>query len=142
MAVLVQANGLLYHRGPFSLPCLVLFTFDPEYGQDPAYMENLARRVYHLKDTEQVVPDLRYVAELVTNEEPERYRRRLLPVSFTGGPKVYAADLWIRRKYLRGGYLTDPFLPCIAEPGEEGGLELVPYWIAEQTGEKLARSAT
>lgn len=141
MTVLVQANGLLYRRGPFALPCLVLFTFDPDYGQDADYMENLARRVYHLKDTHQVVPDLQYVVALVTDEEAERYRRRPLPVSFTGGPLVYAADLWVKRKYLRGGYLSGPWLPCIAEPGQEGGLELVPWWLAEQPAVKIAPSA-
>lgn len=128
-AVLVQANGNLFRPGSIDLPCLVLFSFEPAAAH-LGYMRQLAQGVFALKETEQTDPDLRYVANLVTDERAFKYRRRKLPVSFTGGPTVYCADLWINRSYLPSGYLDQAVLPCMAEPGADGALELLPWWIA------------
>ena len=127
LAVLVQANQGLFRTGLLDLPCLVLFTFEPlEY----AALNDLAERMGALKNTEQTDADLQAVAAMVTQEAAVRYRRRPLPVSFTGGPTVYAADLFIVRRYLELGYLTHRLLPCFAEPGTTGGLELMPWQVA------------
>ena len=67
-----------------------------------------------------------------------RNRRKLLPPALTGGKIVYAADLFVNRRYLEKGYLTHRTLPCFAEPerehGEEtGGLELMPHQIVDKS---------
>jgi len=141
-AYLVQANHALFGPGTETLPCLVLFSFQPEVGGDAGYMRYLARRVFSLKNTMPEDPDARYVAELVTDERAVPYRRRPLPISVTDGSTVYAADLWVKRAYLRSGYLTTSTLPCVAEPGPSGGLELVPSWLFEDAGAVAAASAT
>ena len=127
LAVLVQANQGLFRTGMLDLPCLVLFTFEP---LDYATLNTLAERMGALKNTDQTDPDLQAVAAMVTQEAAVRYRRRPLPVSFTGGPTVYAADLFVVRRCLELGYLTHRLLPCFAEPGESGGLELMPWQVA------------
>jgi hypothetical protein len=140
-AYVVQANHALFSPGTGALPCLVLFSFQPEVGGDAGYMRYLARRTFSLKNTVPDDPDARYVADLVTDERAVPYRRRPLPISFTDGSTVYAADLWVKRAYLRSGYLTTSTLPCVAEPGPSGGLELVPTWLFEEAANGAGASA-
>lgn len=128
-AYVVQANEALFQPGDTSLPCLVLFSFQPEVGGDTAYMRSLARRVFRLKNTQGQTDDARAVARLVTDERAVPYRRRALPFSFTDGSTIYCADLWVKPSYLPQPYLTGAVLPCLAEPGLEGGLELIPSWL-------------
>lgn len=136
-AARVQANGALYSAGTRSLPGLVLITFDANISNRDFLLMDLADRVYELKERRTRNDDEREVREIVTDSERAGvlYRRRRLPAGFTGGPVVFAADLIIRPRYLRNGYLTDADrrLPVVAEPGPQGAIELLPYW--EATGE-------
>jgi hypothetical protein len=122
---LVQANEALLRPGPRDLPCMVLITFE-DFPDQERYLRRLAERVYALKGLDLDDPDARYVSNLVTDERAMKYRRRPLPPSFTGGRVVYAADLIIHRPFLRRGYLVERLLPCLAEPGDEGFLDLLP----------------
>jgi hypothetical protein len=132
---LVQANATLFKPGGETLPCLVLFSFQPEVEGDADYMRHLADRIYALKNTTPSDTDGRYIAGLTTDERAVPYRRRRLPYSFTDGSTIYCADLWVKRAYLPGGYLRTNALPCLAEPGETGGIELVPAWLLTETEE-------
>jgi hypothetical protein len=124
---LVQANEALFRPGnEEALPALVLFSFQSEVDEERGYMGALARKVYRLKNTMPLDPDGRFVASLTTDERAVPHRRRQLPLSFTDGSTIYCADIWIRRADLRGGCLTTGQLPCLAEMGEGGGIELVP----------------
>jgi hypothetical protein len=126
---IVQAHEALYQPGRDTLPCVVLFSFSPEVEQDAGYMHHLAERIFALKNSEQEDPDLKFLAALTTDECPIPYRRRRLPFSFTDGSTIYCADLWVKRAYLKNGMLETSALPCLAEPGEVGGLELIPAWL-------------
>lgn len=139
-AYIVQASDALYQTGSDTLPCLALFTFQAEIGGDAAYMRYLARRIAHLKDTMPPDADGRYVARLARHEQaPVPYRRRLLPLSFTDGSTIYCADLWVKRAYLDTPYLTTDILPCLAEPGETGGIEMIPTWLLSPAGPETSR---
>jgi hypothetical protein len=128
-AYIVQAHEGLFKPGSGLLPCLVLFTFSSEVESDADYMRYLADRLYALKNTQPDDADGQYLANLCTDEHPVPYRRRRLPYSFTDGSTVYCADVWVKRAYLPGGYLRGNTLPCVAEPGEVGGIELLPSWL-------------
>ncbi|GAB4463022.1 MAG: hypothetical protein OHK0029_30990 [Armatimonadaceae bacterium] len=128
-AYIVQAHEALYHPGRDTLPCLVLFSFQQEVEQDAGYMHYLAQRIFAMKNTKPEDPDGEYLASLTTDECPIPYRRRRLPFSFTDGSTIYCADLWVKRAYLKDGHLKTNALPCLAEPGEVGGIELVPSWL-------------
>lgn len=130
-AYLVQANSALFQPGSMSLPCLVLFSFEDSIGHNEDYLTELADRTFALKETRQSDPDLARVAAFTTNERAYLDRRRLYPLSFTGGHRVYCADLWIDRVFLPKGYLTGRMLMCIAEPGSEGAIELLPPTAAQ-----------
>jgi len=135
-AAINQANTILFHRGSRGgeFPCLVFFSFDPATNDNPGYLVSLAEKAFELKGKQPEDPDLQQVASIVTNERAVKYRRRRIPISFTGGPVVYAADLFVDTNRLKGKRLTpeNPVLPCIAAPGEKGALELLPWWVAEE----------
>ena len=138
VAVLVQANPGLFRAGMLDLPCLVLFSFEP---LDYETLTELTERVAALKETTATETDRTAVAALLAPGPAVRRRRVPLPPALTGGATVYAADLFVNRRYLEKGYLTHRTLPCFAEPdatdkpeSESGrGLELMPWQIAETT---------
>jgi len=140
-AFLIQANPALFKPQRQRLPCLALICFQSEVAQDKEYMRFLARKIYALKNTRPADPDSRYIASLTTDERMLPQRRRALPLSFTDGSTIYCTDLWVRPSYLQGSSLQSDILPCIAEPGSSGGIELVPWWLLAETEKPLA-SAT
>jgi len=127
---LIQANYHLYEPGPGPVFfCAVLASFDPAVADDRTYMMDLVRKIQRLKGTTQSDPDLAYTANMITDEMAYRDRRRPLPMSMTGGRIVYLVDLMLYRSRLSAGHITESEILCIAEPGDAGGIEQVPYWI-------------
>jgi hypothetical protein len=130
MVVRVQANAALYAPGPEpSLPALVLLCFDKETEQGLAELEELASRLFELKTQSPRDAGEKEAREAIVNNEDQAvlYRRVRLPSRFTDGRVVYAADLWIRRRCLPKGFIKDERrLACIAEPGDEGAIEMLP----------------
>jgi hypothetical protein len=122
---LVMANADLFAAGPKDLPCRVLFTFDDRVSDDE--LTDLAGRTCDLKYTSPPERDRAFVAELTTDETFYYYRRDRLPRSFAGRQDVFVASLHIHRPFLPDGYIIDRILPCLAEPGESGMLELLPF---------------
>ena len=129
----VQCASALQRPGSeAALPCRVLFSFQSEVGADGRYMRYLANRVAEMKDK---LPrgdmDKQYIAALASETTASANRRYLLPLSFTDGSAVYLADLFVSRAHLPGGYLHDHALPCLAEAGPTGGIEMMPEWLLE-----------
>ena len=126
------ASALLKPGTEAALPCRVLFSLQPEVGGDTRYMRYLATGVADLRDK---LPrgdmDKQYVAALATDTTASANRRYLLPLSVTDGSAVYLADLFVSRAHLPGGYLHSDALPCLAEPGSSGGIEMLPEWLLD-----------
>jgi tetratricopeptide (TPR) repeat protein len=125
----VWASSVLYEADSREdASCRVLLTFDPELSRQPQRLLEMARRLTALRTTQQSDPDLQYAVELMAAENANVFyeRRRQLPRSISGGAVVYLADLRVYRRFLRGCFLQDKLLTCVAQPGEEGKLELLP----------------
>lgn len=133
-AVRVQANYRLYEPGDEDAPGVVLFELSPD--ADVGRLTSLANELYEARDgVRAVAPGLADAVELLrANVECWSFhRRRRLPPAWTGGHEAYVADLWLHRPFLRDGRIVRErgrALPCLAEPGEAGGIELLP-WDAE-----------
>lgn len=136
-AFLVQANGALLGAQKQTLPCLVLISFQSEVSGEIDYMQSLARRIYALKNTKPMDTDGQFAASLTTDERAVPGRRRQLPLSFTDGSTIYCTDLFIKPDYLQGSHIQSDILPCIAEPGLGGGIELVPWWLLQEPEKPL-----
>lgn len=131
-AFLVQANSALLQAQKQTLPCLVLISFQTEVSGEIDYMQSLARRIYAMKNAMPTDTDGQFIASLTTDERAFSGRRRQIPLSFTDGSIIYCADLFIRPDYLQGSHIQSDILPCIAEPGLGGGIELVPWWLLQE----------
>jgi hypothetical protein len=122
-AQLVQANRELFSAGRRDLPGIVIFSDDPD--ADPDELVELAHRLYDYKSVEQVPADLMDGVQLLrANEHGPHYHRR---VRAQAGQPHYLADLFFSRAFLPGRVLTETrALRCIAQPGDVGGIELLP----------------
>jgi len=135
-AYLVTASPMLLRPGKeAALPCRVLFSFQSEVGGNGQYMRYLAGRIAALRDK---LPrgdmDTQYLAALASETQAKPNRRYILPLSFTDGSTVYLADLFVSRVHLPGGYLHNDAIPCLAESGPTGGIELLPEWLIDPAG--------
>lgn len=111
---LVRASDALYRPGSRPQPCQVLISFQNEVAGDREYMQHLAQR---------------WAEQTTTAKRYGRYRRTQLPFNLTDGSTIYCCDLYVHPGLLSSGYLTGSVLPCLAEFGDTGGIELVPYWL-------------
>lgn len=128
-AVRLQANRELYQPGTCDQPGMALISFD-DIPNKTAWLRELVDRLYQLKmrppanDAEAAAAE----APMASEAGAVYHRRFRLPRAFTGGPLVYACDLWYHRPYLQDGYMTDAdrVVRAVAELGDEGGIEHLP----------------
>jgi hypothetical protein len=132
IAARVQANLDLYEPGTRGNPGLVVVSFDPQATLP--LLEQAAEAAYVLKRTpdEQVPSSAMPTARAVmANEDGWCYHRRVrMAPELTQGRVMYLADLWFHRPFLADGYLSDRqprLIACLAQPGEQGGIELIPH---------------
>ncbi len=111
-------------------PGLVIGSFDPKVGDDLESMSDLALKILSPESEPGVSPaDSEFAEALMEDIAYQPHRRRLLPLSLTGGREVYAFDLMIVSDFLPGGRISGARLPCLAEPGPTGEIHLVPASI-------------
>jgi hypothetical protein len=123
----LMANRALMRRKGALAPALVIGTFDAD--ATAGEMADLARKMMTV-DHQDVSDESRIAVNKMF--EVEKYtpgRRRLVPEDLTGGRRVFAFDLMMIGDYLPTGALKMPLIPCLAEPGEAGTIQMVPWWI-------------
>jgi len=125
MAYPIMVNSTLRRSGTKPSAGLVIFSFD-ELSQSE--MLDLISRIEHADAPSE--PDRKFLSQLLNDESYKPNRRRRLPASITGGKIVYACDLWIPPLLLKNNCLEIPYLPCMAEPGDKGRINVLPWWIA------------
>jgi hypothetical protein len=115
---------------------MVMFSFDESVAADE--MRAWAEQLHPLKYAHAPDPVLREaVGPLEASDRAWYYHRRFaMQLAFTGGRKVFLADLWAHRLFIKGRFRhraehgSKPRqLPCLAEKKDTGwaGIELVPY---------------
>jgi hypothetical protein len=101
----------------------------------PETMARVAKRVESAEAENEA--ERRWLRELLADEGYQAHRRRQLPEIVSGGQAIYACDLWIPPVLLKGQCVDIPFLPCMAERGDSGRINVLPWWIATGLGEEL-----
>jgi hypothetical protein len=146
----LQVDPNLYaNAGKSGAPAMVVLSFDP--AVPPAQLAEVAQMLADLKttDTQNSVLLAAAAAPRAGDKFWFYHRRFRIPPELTEGRLVYAADLWVHRAALPGEHLSPhaaPFLPLLAQPGDLGGVELIPhdllsaYFPLQQTG--LFRAAS
>jgi len=125
MAYPIMVNSVLRRPGTKPSAGLVIMSFD-ELSQSEIL--DLVSRIEH-----EDVPSeehRRFLSQLLNDESYQPNRRRMLPASITSGKIIYACDLWIPPLLLKNNCLELHHLPCLAEPGDKGRINVLPWWIA------------
>jgi hypothetical protein len=126
----VQANGDLYQPGKDNAPAMVVFSFDP--GVSPMKLQEVAEMIFELKSSDTQNPVLQAAAAgpRASDQFWFYHRRYRIPPELTEGRVIYAGDIWVHRPFLPERYFSDRtprLIPVLAQPGETGGVELIPH---------------
>lgn len=128
--ILIQVESTLFEPGEHDAGGLVLLTFDNALNDDPDRLFRLACALSELKlKPLGANPILRQAASAFSNDYGQDHRRQPIPLELTDNAQCYAADLCIYRDYLPGRQMAPgtQFLSVIAEPGDIGRIELIPF---------------
>lgn len=140
MAYPIMANRALMGRKGKVAPALVIATFEPDVKMDE--MAALARRMMMVAHQDVSRETMATVIEMVEDERYTPGRRRVVPEDLSGGRRVYAFDLMLIGDYLPTETLEVPLVPCLAEPGEAGTIQMIPWWIVARALEGEACAST
>ena len=134
-AEVVMALPLIVHsvlRQPGDKPgCgLFLISFDPEYANSIHRMADLLVLVGAGTSPSLSESDRAFCHALMDNERFVPFRRRRLPSTLTPHGTAYAVDVAMDPTLLAGRHLGEaPMVPCMAEPGDQGRILQMPYWL-------------
>jgi tetratricopeptide (TPR) repeat protein len=124
---LLHAINDLFDPGHVDNMGAVLLTFDRRLLKAPDALLALAGRIKACRRDSRD-PIERETAAVAAHDNAELYRRKPLPLQFTGGSEAWVADIHIfrcllpERRLMPEGVLLD----CAAEPAPDGRLAMIP----------------
>ncbi|MCC6698235.1 MAG: hypothetical protein IT365_21610 [Candidatus Hydrogenedentes bacterium] len=124
-AAVVQANELLFDKGPEDHPAMVVYCPDRSVDSRPEWLGELASYLFDLKNTTPQDAGERQLADMIT-DELERGLGWTVPASITGGMVVRSTSVMVIRRHLPGGVLAETFLPLLIHPDTVATM-IVPY---------------
>jgi iron-sulfur cluster assembly accessory protein len=125
-AAVVHANSTLFRPLPVASGAQVVYAREP--GVPLSALREVARRAYALKGTQPADPQLRRLADMLT-DEMERALDWPIPKALTGGRDVVTTIVMLPREQMPGGLLGLTVFPVLADPATSMAV-LVPceYW--------------
>lgn len=126
--VLLFADPAIYEPGPDNRIGTALVTFEPPTDLQTSELRALTKQIFSLAEQGGTSEDEQLAASIVNAPTGIPYTRTALPNSIGGWPVVYAMEMVLYRPYFPDGVVATDLIPCVAEPGEEGVVELLPHW--------------
>jgi hypothetical protein len=123
----VMANVALLRQKGAIAPALVIATFDADATTEE--MADVVLKMDTVDYQDVSAQTRRTVAAMFSDVQYTPGRRRLVPEELTGGRRVYAFDLMMIGDYLPTDTFEIPLVPCVAEPGESGTIQMLPAGI-------------
>jgi hypothetical protein len=139
MAYPLMANRALMRRNGTVAPALTIGTFETDARNEE--MVTLAKRMLMVAHQDVSRESALTVIKMFEDEEYAEGRRRVVPNDLTGGRRVYAFDLMMIGDYLPTDTLELPMVPCLAEPGETGTIQMIPWWIVARAWEAESKAS-
>jgi hypothetical protein len=128
LAVLVQANALLFERGADDAPANVLYTTDQDAERPVPRMLSVAHKIFSLKETKPEDPDEAHFARMVTYELGRDFRVTV-PDRLSDGLDLTYTTIMVHRKHLPDGRLVAPYFPLLIHPESRAAMILpARYW--------------
>ena len=127
-AALIQANELLFKRGRFDSPAMVLFAPDESMDAHPAWLATVATDLYRLKDATADHPEEHNYGAMLA-DEMERALGWTVPASITGGKLLKSTSILVCRRHLPRGVLSENIFPLLIHQDTPAAM-IVPcrYW--------------
>ena len=126
----VMANRVLMQQKGTVAPALTIATFDVDVTLEE--MTTLAKIMIMISHQDVSHESKVAVIKMFEDVDYTPGRRRIVPEDVTGGRRVYALDLMVISDYLPTDTLKVPLIPCMAEPGDTGTIQMLPWWIVDQ----------
>jgi hypothetical protein len=126
----VMANRVLMQQKGTVAPALMIATFDVDVTLEA--MTTLAKIMMMISHQDVSHESKVAVIKMFEDVDYTPGRRRIVPEDVTGGRRVYAVDLMVISDYLPTDTLKVPLIPCMAEPGDTGTIQMLPWWIVDQ----------
>ena len=76
---------------------------------------------------------------VVLHGTPDRTTAGGVTAELTGRRGRLAFDLMIVGDFLPSGLVTIPMIPCLAEPGPAGQIQMIPWWVVPMDPAKPLR---
>ena len=128
LAVLVQANVLLFERGADDAPANVIYTTDHDAEQPVVRMLGVAQKLFSLKGAKPEDPDEARFARMVSYELGRDFRITV-PESLSGGLDLTYTTIMVHRKHLPDGRLVAPYFPLLIHAESRAAMILpARYW--------------
>jgi hypothetical protein len=129
---LVQANQYLFYPGVDDSPAEVLFYPDAPADFNPELLNPIAQRFTNLKGSQPDDPELATLAASLTDEY-DRHFGLAMPDSLSPDFPTEASVIYVVRKYLPNGYLSQKILPLLIYPEQPRLVMTLPcrYWPVE-----------
>ncbi|MEM7228581.1 MAG: hypothetical protein AAF432_07175 [Planctomycetota bacterium] len=132
----VMANTKLYTRPGATAPALVIGSFVADKrGLDvPRLLVDVFERFkddtgnYRVTLSDDAAAT---IDALLTDDRYVPHHRTQLPLETTEDVPVYAFNLLVVGGFLPTATLELPLLPCLAEPGDDGMIQMIPAWIVK-----------
>lgn len=125
-AAVIQANGMLFEPGNYSLPGEVVIGVDTSLDDNPEPLAETASRIFAIKGTQPQDPELRIVADRITNEI-HRSLAEVLPMQITNGLALKRYTVVFHQPHLPFGFLNGKVLPVLVHASSKHAL-IVPSW--------------
>jgi hypothetical protein len=114
---LIQANTLLFSAGQDDCPALLVYSSDTYFDSRPQELRLLGHKIFALKDTNPSDPELKSVAQLVSDEMGRSMGYKLPPVF--SNKDIRSATFMVFRKHIPNGVLSAGLFPLLIHPSTE-----------------------
>jgi hypothetical protein len=111
----VQANPVLYAPGRTDSLAEIIYAEDERFDGNLSELSRVASELFALKGTQPNDPDLRKVADRLT-DEMTRVHREPVPKAIGKSTYMVASTAMVHRPYVPGGCLNLPFFPILIDP--------------------------
>lgn len=131
LAMLVQANEHLFHKGTLDAPANIIYTTETSYENPLSKLLEIAQKLFSLKGTKpEDAAELKF-AQMISYEYSRDFRVTV-PDSLAQGMDVTYTTIMIHRKHLPEGYLSNVFFPLLIHPESRASMILpARYWSEE-----------
>jgi hypothetical protein len=111
-------------------PGVVIGSFDDDPALDPVMMMTLASQLHDIYANGPQDATQQPLCDMLRDHFYQSDRRRLIPREHTQGRRIYLFDLWLNNDWLPAGKTNMACIPCVAKPGDEGPIMIVPVQFA------------